>query len=1123
MLTRESLLEITAFYYRCNYFSKPFILRSLILQERPDIAYDSEFYALELDYIRDCDVFDVIVFILESLKAQGLNVSWSLIYKVFYLLDLDGRKMLVDLLSRKQFEFNSVFKEFLLVRKKFETTKELQSYVKRQKLMITRGLTQVTVEKYLEEGLISKAWFFIKKQENENNVFISFNVGVSFLHFLKTHKLCHHILSFVNSFGKLTNNILLYYHGYKIMIEDRIEGPIYDEYWRSVTNAVLLTNNNPRFQLQMTKLLNRSLVHIGVKPFQYPFEGTEGQSQLVTKLISISKTNNGDPLFTDTIRDFRYISSIFYPTMDSEARLIDEMKQFISKGNPGKALSTVENCIHEGVAQMTDYKALLITHYFCYSYQFPIALALIDYFESKYPGIKIRERVYGQMVSALSKDYENGKKWKFLAKVLISDSRDNTFIWKPVRVKRVFALLEEEMCVPLSNLERFKFELCLHGLKFNDSVQLQLNENSANFKNCSYILRKPHKFPFVTDGELAFVSGFKDFYKRNIVETKQLPTDIEIWVQSCKILSLLNEGKLMEAWFLMKKVCLSTTLPSEIPFQVGLEFIDYFISIKNAFLIPSFAEKFTQLTSQDIRKQGYLKYMESLLKPNVTWDNHWKTVVENLLYAIDNTELRRGCIRRLRLESRRRGVDVPFLTPNLCKTAFLAESFEDAVQNMLSHLNTSCPPSDQEIDIRLKLQHLLDQNKVQQAWNFLQEQIEKGGTYIELNKITRIMKTLIKNCEFYFVIAFTNHISERYKLDVSTHSYSLVLKDLVSCYLDENWSLLVKLLYHSTSTNSILWSPSIMHQLQKLGDSNKSLKFNLKTEDPEYKDYLQNLITNLSWTQPDATGSNGIPYQQPNFVLAENTVTFQKTANQISIFQIHAVIQQGLLKQAWAKLKDNPSAITPSILSSFCRYFIEYGELYNLAALILSTMDFETKANSAIVSTSNTNPLSYKDCSNYGIDSNEPKPHTTHNLFRSLSKRNQKFLLIPCFTELISLLIGTDINSPLSSERISLLKVLRKIHPNNSVWSFERPSMRVFDAKMKNQKQIQNEKESFENFDWDNLTSSELKLKSQIEAHLRWNTGDDVEFKLEMNQPDFVTLAKLFQNKSRLTLKLSKF
>ncbi|GME70589.1 unnamed protein product [Ambrosiozyma monospora] len=57
MLTRESLLEITAFYYRCNYFSKPFILRSLILQERPDIAYDSEFYALELDYIRDCFLF----------------------------------------------------------------------------------------------------------------------------------------------------------------------------------------------------------------------------------------------------------------------------------------------------------------------------------------------------------------------------------------------------------------------------------------------------------------------------------------------------------------------------------------------------------------------------------------------------------------------------------------------------------------------------------------------------------------------------------------------------------------------------------------------------------------------------------------------------------------------------------------------------------------------------------------------------------------------------------------------------------------------------------------------------------------------------------------------------------
>ncbi|GME90423.1 unnamed protein product [Ambrosiozyma monospora] len=170
MLTRETLLEISAFYYRCNYFSRPFTLRSLILQERPDINYDSEFYALELDYIRDCDVSDVIVFILESLIAQRLTVSWCLIYKIFYLLDLDGRKMLVDLLSRKKFEFNGVFEEFLLVKKKFETSKHLQSYLKKEKLGKTRGLTQIVVEKFLEEGLLSKAWFFIKKQANEHEV-----------------------------------------------------------------------------------------------------------------------------------------------------------------------------------------------------------------------------------------------------------------------------------------------------------------------------------------------------------------------------------------------------------------------------------------------------------------------------------------------------------------------------------------------------------------------------------------------------------------------------------------------------------------------------------------------------------------------------------------------------------------------------------------------------------------------------------------------------------------------------------------------------------------------------------------------------------------------------------------
>ncbi|GME84675.1 unnamed protein product [Ambrosiozyma monospora] len=395
---------------------------------------------------------------------------------------------------------------------------------------------------------------------------------------------------------------------------------------------------------------------------------------------------------------------------------------------------------------------------------------------------------------------------------------------------------------------------------------------------------------------------------------------IEGWVYSCKIMALLNKGKLMESWFFMKQVCLTST--DKIPFQVGVNFMTYFSSNGISFLIPVFAEEFEQLTcfSEDIKKIGYYKYLESLLKAGVAWSDHWRSVVNHLLYVINDRTLRNEYIQRIRLEANKRKIELPHLAvPKLNKSALLLDStFEDAVENMLLHLNTTNKPSEQEFKIRLKLQGFLGQNNVQKAWDFLEDEVVKGTTFMELHKIMRIMKRLSNNGEFYFVIALTNYISEKYKLDVSTHSYSLVLKQLGTCHVNENWRLLVQLMYHETSYNSIIWTPNVIRQLQKLvsRDSNKFMNFKLEAQDTNHKDQLQKLINNLSWTntQEREQEQNKKPQkpQQPNFILSENTITFQKTVNKISIFEFHSVIEHGSVQQAWSILKDNPSLIKPS-------------------------------------------------------------------------------------------------------------------------------------------------------------------------------------------------------------------
>ncbi|GME96792.1 unnamed protein product [Ambrosiozyma monospora] len=153
---------------------------------------------------------------------------------------------------------------------------------------------------------------------------------------------------------------------------------------------------------------------------------------------------------------------------------------------------------------------------------------------------------------------------------------------------------------------------------------------------------------------------------------------------------------------------------------------------------------------------------------------------------------------------------------------------------------------------------------------------------------------------------------------------------------------------------------------------------------------------------------------------------------------------------------------------------------------------------------------------------------STSNIFQSFSEQNKKMLLIPCFKQLIMLLIGTKIDTqPLTVERISLLKVLRQLNPNNFVWIPGRESMRIFNTKLKIlQKKNQYQSPNFE-FDWDKLTPEELQLKLDIQTHLRWKSGDEVEFKLENCQNlDFVRVAKLFQEHSSssriLSLGLSK-